>query len=143
MQDFSDTNKDKTTIIEKLKNAPTFKEILIIIQEVYPNWIIGTLENFSKDYPTLNSNWNKICEDFKVKPAKILLVEEVNFDEDYKLIRVFSDLLTRMGFNIKHKNHLVSCPKCMSAIPTKICYELMKDNNFDIPEKWSSNCNNC
>ena len=50
-----------TQIIEKIKTIPNLREIIILLNEYYPNFIKIICDDYSDDYPTLQYNWKYIC----------------------------------------------------------------------------------
>ena len=48
-------------ILEKIKTLPMLGDVKVILEETFPNWIVGGTFSYSKDYPHLQKNWEKIC----------------------------------------------------------------------------------
>jgi hypothetical protein len=133
-------------IIDSLHEAPTLKEVNAIIKSVYPTWMISVLEKYSDDYPSLTSNWQKICSEIGVSPAKIIIVDFLPSEKnatDFILIASFSEILTRSGFSIRRKQEFVLCSKCSALTPKVSIRQKLKDAGEKVPETWSSNCSTC
>ena len=137
--DYSDP-KNKQDILDRLHNLPTLKEVKVLVDEIFPNWITGYFDRYSDDYPNLNKNWKHICDLSNSKPTKILIVEEINFTDNYTLIRTFCELLTRSGFSVRRKGEFIPCQICGEALPSKQLHELMLEKVPDIPIIWSQKC---
>ena len=132
-------------ILETLKETPTLEGVLQLIDKCFPNWIIAFLDRFCDDYPHLQDNWEKLCMmiDEEMKTTQILIVEDITFDDDHKLQKLFCELFTRTGFCVKRKVEFIPCPICNKAIPTEWYYDIIKTGKFEIPDVYSDKCSNC
>lgn len=131
-------------ILNSVKNAESHDEVMKIINDVYPNWIINSLPSYSPDYPHFTKNWKTVCEKIKCEPLNVIIVDElVMNNKDYSLIQQFADLLTLFGHSIKPRREFISCKFCSSAIPIKELYEKCKNAKLQVPESWSMKCKNC
>lgn len=131
-------------IITKLKLLPTMKEVKKLIEEVYPNWFITILPQYSNDYKQLQTNWVNVANKIGVPICHIIIVDDMIFDDNHTLIRTFAELLTRAGFSVRRKEEFFPCQVCGNAIPSKQMYEIYsKTQELTIPETWSSKCKEC
>jgi hypothetical protein len=133
-------------IIEKVYKSPTLGHIIQIINSTYPTWIAGTIDCYSDDYPELSDNWKNVCEKASTNMTKIILVEALFFEEihtDYKLLKLFAELLTRTGFCIRRKDEFFPCRICNKALPEDFMYNILKQSGKKVPLKWSSTCSTC
>ena len=138
--------KDPTNV-EQIKThintIETLGEVKDYIQNIFPNWIITVIEDYSDDYPHLKINWQKVCDKIKCKKTCILIVEELSYEPDYSLTLFLAELFTRSGFAVRRKSEFFPCEKCNKAIPAKYIWEIMKNGKFNIPEKYSNKCTSC
>jgi hypothetical protein len=131
-------------IIDKIKNLPTLGDIKPLVDEYFPDWIVGIIDSYSEDYPMLEKNWRHVCKQLNVTPVKIIIVDcNIILDDTHKLVSLFSEILTKSGFCVRSKNHLFPCKKCGKALPQPEFYDLLKPNHSNIPTKWSIICENC
>lgn len=130
-------------ILEKLKNLPTILDIKLYIDELYPEWCITFMENYSSDYPHLIKNWEHLCSQLKVKPTQIMIVDKISFDDSHSIISHIAECYTKLGFCVRTKNDYFPCSICNKAIPTYKIWKLFKDKNLPVPKEWSMNCTNC
>jgi hypothetical protein len=130
-------------IMEKLKSAHTIGAVKNLVEDVFPGWFITVLRGFSNDYPHLTKNWETVCKSMNVGMAQIMIVDDYFEDEAHSLVRHFSECFTRAGFAVRRKAEFIPCEKCMSAIPSEGMYNLMKEKDFNVPEKWSNKCVAC
>ena len=117
----------------------TIEDIFNVIKEKYPNWIIDVLDSYSTDYPELQANWNILCDIFKAKPQKILLVSAFEADDHFS----FAEVLTQVGFVVRTIHEFHACDMCKSAIPNKHIYEKMKELKKNVPSNYQINCSIC
>jgi len=130
-------------IKEEIKNTPTLGDLKIILDKTFPDWVQGFINDYSDDYPNLKQHWMNICFENKVTPKQIMIVDFVSFEDNYSLIRIFSEILTLSGFCVRSKNELFSCKNCGKAIPQSHVYNLLKEGGQDIPDLWRTTCSNC
>ena len=141
-------------IVDIIPTLRTMKEVFELINNTFPTWIVTTAEEFSKDYPNLDNNWEFICLEKKTRKAKILIFKKISVDigkdtlfsidtDKHILTRIFSDLLTCCGFVVRDINDLKLCEYCKKAIPTEGVYNVMKAMDVVIPPEYSPNCSTC
>lgn len=131
-------------IFDKLKECKTHDEIHKLIDETLPGWLVDSIEDYSDDYEILRTNWYKICENLKISPKKIILVEFIGFDpKKYLLLQILCERMTREGYLIRQCNELIKCKVCNKAIPNFELYTMIKQKGYKIPKKWSSICMEC
>ena len=132
-------------IIEELKRSKTIENVVDLINRVYPTLILYYLRKYSEDYPHLQSNWENYCNEQKVRPAHIMIVNEFLVDETHKLIGVFAELFTICGFMVRTPKDIYPCDNCDCALPTLQKFIKMKNSktiklSIDL---WSSKCSKC
>lgn len=130
-------------ILNNLQNIPTLGEVKKLIDEVFPSWIITTMNIYCSDYPHLMTNWIQICRMSGVEPKQIIIVDDIVFDDSHTLIKAFSECFTRSGFVVRRKNEYISCEKCCSAVPTENMWNILKEKGFEVPTKWNKYCSIC
>ena len=130
-------------IMEEIKGCRNFKDIEILMHKKLPGWCLGFMDKFSDDYPEFTKNWHKTCEKVGIKPAQIMIVKKLDITKKNSAHTFFADCFTGAGFCVRRNIEFTSCPACSSAIPTKNLYNIIKENNVNIPRKWSSYCVNC
>ena len=151
--EITDYIKDKTA---KYKNPSNLDEILQeftqiktiggvkeLVDKVYPEWFVTTMNNFCPDYPHLQKNWQIVCSKIGIPRAQIIIVEETEDGTDYTLIRQFAECFTKAGFTIRRKMEFIPCEKCGNAVPTEQLYQHLKKNKFTVPEQWDKFCQKC
>jgi len=122
-----------------INELETIKDIFDLIQEKYPDWILEILDSYSNDYPELEKNWNILCDVFKAKPQKILLVSAFEADDHFS----FAELLTQVGFVVRTIHEFHACDICKSAIPNEHMYLKMKELKKNVPLLYQINCSTC
>ena len=136
--------KNFKEIEEQIFNLPNVGETFKLLESIYPNWIIGYLDDYSDDYEVLHNNWIEACSKTKASPTKIIIVEalfELDYDK-HKLIHRFAELFSMCGFLIRTKKQLVACKKCSKALLSKSYFNIAnKRYNFNF--EWSDKCQNC
>jgi hypothetical protein len=142
MSDFKDP-PNKQEILEKLTQLKTVQETHEFIEQYFPGWLIISLSEYSKDYPHLQNNWEKICELSKSQKQQIVLVSDIKFDNEHIATNVIAEFMTRNGYCVRRSAEFLSCKNCERAIPCKNIWQLMKEKNIPVPKKWSDSCSRC
>jgi hypothetical protein len=133
-------------IIEKLHTLDEQKDINELrkyIDIILPKWLLYATDNYSKDYPHLRFNWEHICKMMKTEPQKIVLVQEIIFDNDHKVVKEVCEIITKYGYVVRRINEFTLCKNCLLAIPCKDVWHLLKEKKMPVPEVWSDKCSNC
>ena len=143
MQDLFTDPSNIDEIKEQIKNCPTVKDVIEIINNVYPSWLVNIIDNYSDDYPHLTKNWDIICEKFQIQKQKIIVVENIMDDSDHKLVKFFADYFTSVGCIVRTKYDIISCTVCGYGIPNEEIYNKMKDLRMNVPRNWNVKCVNC
>lgn len=131
-------------IMDRLRLSSTLGQVKTLIDEVFPDWIVTTMNTYCSDYPHLTENWYKVCQMTNSKPTQIMIVEEIFEDNTiYSLISIFAECFTRAGFSVRRKREYIPCEKCNSAIPNYSLWQLFKDNGIKVPEVWDVKCSGC
>ena len=130
-------------IIEKIKGLPTIGDVKALINEVFPSWWILTSNEYSKDYPHLIQNWKSLCDSIGVKPFQILLVDDLLYDDNHTVIRMFAECLTSSGFIVRRNCDYLQCSICKSCIPSQEIWTIFNQKKLNIPLRWSEICGGC
>jgi hypothetical protein len=130
-------------ILEDIKNSPTIVDIKPILEKTFPNWIVGGMLGYSKDYSYLEKNWEEICKIVGTPKAQIVIVDKIPQGEEYTLIHIFTEILTKTGFCVRTTNDLFPCKKCGLALPQEEFYDKLITKNIIVPSRWSTICENC
>lgn len=131
-------------IMEKMKSLPTMREMNDLIEEVFPDWFVTFMIKYSPDYPTLTTNWKKICDIAKIQPTYVMIVEEILSDENHLLLNAFADCYTKAGFSVRRKREFIPCQKCNDiAVPSQNMWNVLKKHYIPIPTVWSNMCAEC
>lgn len=138
--------KNKEEILEKLKNCPTMKDVMDLINQTFPEWFVGVISKYSDDYPHLTENWQELCKERNVKPAQIVICQDFfQSEKGYSVLNAFIECLTIVGFSVRRNCEYFPCSKCHSAIPTKGVWMTFQDYKDDvvIPAEWKKTCSMC
>ena len=110
-------------------------------------WIKYILDGYASEYNALTENWKKACSFFNTTPKRIVLVESIPADlTDEKNKTIFSRIVSlgKEGNLVRRISEFQPCIRCnKKAIPTRACYQLLKQNNKPVPAKWQNYCENC
>lgn len=147
MTSLSDKYKDPPNIqeiMEKMKTLASMREINDLVETVFPDWVVTFMIGYSYDYPNLTTNWKKICDIAKTKPAQVMIVEEIVCDENHLLLNAFADCYTKAGFSVRRKREIIPCQKCNDiAVPSEAMWKVYQENYIPIPTVWSNKCAEC
>jgi hypothetical protein len=135
--------ENKEEIIRMLITLKTREETHEFIEKHFPGWLILSLAEYSKDYPHLQKNWEKICEMSGCKTQDIILVSDIKFDNEHIVTSVIAEFMTRNGFCIRRSEEFISCINCERAIPCKNLWYMLKEKGMSVPDKWSEQCSSC
>lgn len=131
-------------IMEKMKHLPTMREMNDLVEEIFPDWVITFMVKYSSDYPTLTTNWKKICNISKTQQAQVMIVEEILSDDTHLLLNAFADCYTKAGFSVRRKREIIPCQKCNDiAVPSESMWKVYKEHYIPIPTVWSDKCAEC
>jgi hypothetical protein len=143
-------NENLETILEELKNCQMVEDIMNLVNKYYPSWIVYVLDKFSDDYPHLTYNWEHIVKLNNVKKAKIIIVDELNFGDNYKMMNTVCEILTKSGFLVRDKKDFIKCSVCNSVLVSSSIYDILykintndKARKIQIPETWNNKCSTC
>jgi hypothetical protein len=139
---FRDT-PERENIIDKLKTSASETTSEQIINVYYPDWLKLSTQKYSNDYPHLQKNWQVLCNQFHTTPKRIVLVEEIHFENDHKILQQVCDFLTQTGYCVRRQEEFVFCSVCGGAIPCVEIYNLLKEKKFPVPQKWRDMCIDC
>lgn len=135
--------KNRDDIISRFEKLSDKKEIQEFIEEIFPGWLQVAVDRYSYDYDYLQRNWRKICQMTNTTPKKIVLVSDIHFDEDHKLLQEFCEVMTKHGYCVRRAAEFKICEKCYSAIPDEDVWKLMRGNGMPVPRRWSNRCRDC
>jgi hypothetical protein len=130
-------------IIEKIKTLPTLGDIKNLADEIFPGWIVRTVDSYSTDYQWLTENWKHTCSKIGVERKQIMLVDFINFEDQYSVLQMFSETFTRSGFNVRSSHEYMLCSKCDSVIPNQYLMNIFMEKGFLVPKEWSPICSVC
>jgi hypothetical protein len=131
-------------IMNEIKNAETHDQVVNIITNVFPGWILGCPKKYSKDYQHFQHNWEFVCKQSNCNTLCIIIVDKIIFnDPNYSLIRLFCELLTVFGHSVRRKEEFIECNECGCVIPTQIVYNQLVERKINVPPVWSVKCKNC
>lgn len=132
-------------IVEDIKNAENHNQVVDIINKTFPGWILGWPERYSKDYPHFQNNWEFVCNKSGCKPLRVVIVDYIIFkNPNYKLLHMFSELLTLFGHSVRRKEEFIGCKICGNAIPSQQVYnQLVERKVTSIPRCWMIKCRTC
>jgi hypothetical protein len=130
-------------IMKEIVSSKTVQHVNNVIKEIYPEFILHKIDEYSKDYPHFDVNWRGLCLALKVKKAYILIVDEFSEDDEHILIKTFCEIMTQAGFIIRKKGEFFPCSTCGHALPTEDIDEKLKELNIKVPEKWDTKCTYC
>jgi len=143
LQPFQDP-KNVADIIEKVKNCDTHDDIITLINNTFPNWILGWPKRYSVDYPHLKNNWEFTCKKSGCSTLSVIIVDTIVFkDPKYTLVRLFSELLTVFGHSVRRKDEFIGCKICGDAIPCKSVYNQFVQRKITTPNCWMVKCAGC
>lgn len=141
---------NKRDVIERIHNLNDEKDdekddekIQEFISSILPNWLVYSTDNYSDDYPHLRSNWNQICKMTKTSPKKIVLVQDIVFDENHEVVKEMCEFMTKRGYVVRRAGEFIVCRTCMKAIPCIEVWHLLKEKGLNVPSEWSDKCRRC
>jgi hypothetical protein len=131
-------------IIEKIKTLETHDEVVNLINEIVPGWILGWPKRYSKDYSHFQNNWEFVCKKSQSKTLSVVIVDLITFNDlNHNLIQLFCDLLTLFGHSVRRKEEFIGCKFCGDAIPTQTVYNQLVDRKINVPACWMVKCQGC
>ncbi len=139
---FCDTT-ERQAILQEIEGKQNPDDVEALINYFYPNWLILSLDKYSNDYPHLQRNWEIMCQTMRVVPRKIILVDDIKFDNDHKIINQVAEYMTKNGYVVRRLGEFIVCPTCNGAIPTRSIWSLLKEKKFPVPDIWGNKCQRC
>ena len=125
MEKYEDTQSREIAVVQ-IYEAKTIGDIMIIIKEAFPTWIIGFADRYSDNFNMLNENWESICKMCKVSKKKVMIVNPIDILSDKQTcIRRVSEILTRIGYSVRTIKEMYICNKCSLAVPCNQLEELI------------------
>jgi hypothetical protein len=135
--------ENKEDIMKEIIKSPTIKEVVELINGIFPGFLRYTLPSYSKDYPHYDINWQAMCMTMKTKKAAVILVDDFPEDESHILAKTFCEIFTQAGFMVRKYTEFLPCIECGAAIPTEESYEKLKELKISVPTKWYKKCSTC
>jgi len=131
-------------IMEELKKCPTVNDVVNLLDKTFPEIIVIYLENFCSLYPHLSNNWSIMCEKLKTPRTEIMIVKDLFFDDDHKLLGHFMNCLTMSGFMVRSMKDFVPCVVCKKiAVPGPHIHQTMKEKGVPVPNESKPVCGCC
>lgn len=128
-------------IIKKLDTITDREEFQKYVEEILPNWLIYSIDEYCPDYPYLQQNWLHICRLNNVNPQKIVLVDDIIFDDNHTVLQHCCELLTQRGYVVRRLREYIVCHICEKAIPSREMWNMLTNNKaLHIPKTWSETC---
>jgi hypothetical protein len=135
---------NKEEIITRVKNCETHDEVITLINEIFPGWILGWPKRYSTDFPHFQNNWEYICKKSKCNPLSIIIVDIILFDDPkYTLVKLFSELLSVFGHSVRRKEEFIECKICGDALPTQNIFVQLVDRKVTQLDHWMLKCRKC
>jgi len=109
---------NKEEIYSKIQNVTNASEIYSLVMEVFPDWILEECKDYEPVYSSFSDNWTKVSGKFFQKTRKILIVQHVVFEDpnnEYSILKMFCEILTRTGFCVRRKEEFKRCDTCEMA----------------------------
>ena len=111
------------------------------------SWVQHILEDYPTEYSFLKENWSKACTVFKTTPKKIFLVKVIPTTLDSEENRQIFGRITQLGKEghlVRRVTEFQPCSVCKrKAIPTRRCYNVLKQIGKDVPKNWNGFCKSC
>lgn len=134
-------------ILQTINRLDNIRDIIVYVESIYPDWIVGYMPCYSDNYSHFNRNWQLICDKIGCQQTDIMIVEENFIDGDSsnnRVIRYLSELFTRAGFSVRKKREFIPCSVCGKALPSMILWNLLREKAPHLSgEKWSDKCDGC
>ncbi len=143
MEKFSKTKEETDEALAAIKQCPTLGEVDRLVRELLPGWIIEYLVDYSIDYPHLRDNFRKSLDLMNASKGMIMIVDFIGFSDEYKLTQEVSELYTTIGFIVRSRDELETCPKCNLAIPGEAQWKQMLEVGLPVPKVYSTQCVEC
>lgn len=119
-------NYDREVAVSKMYESKTIGDIMTVINEAFPSWIIGVTDRYSDNFNILNENWEAICKMCNSTRKKVIIVNYIDILSDKQTcIRRISEILTRIGYSVRTNKDFYICNKCSLAIPCKQLEDLI------------------
>jgi len=142
MTDFSDP-ENVNQLISQFATLESKEEIQKFIDENLPGWLVASTDAYSSDYPHLQQNWRLVCRMNNVRPQKIVVVERIDFGDNYRLVQSIAETMTKRGYVVRRKVEFTGCEVCRKAIPVIEVWSLLKEKGMPVPRVWSASCSGC
>jgi hypothetical protein len=131
-------------IVEKLKECENHDQVVNLINETFPGWILGWPKRYGVDFPSFQNNWEYVCKKSGTRTLSVIIVDTIVFnDTKYKLLKMFCEILTLFGHSVRRKGEFIGCKMCGDAIPSESVFlELVERKNTTLP-CWMIKCREC
>ena len=131
-------------IINKVKECSTHDEVVKLINETFPGWVLGCSKRYSLDYQHFQNNWEFVCKKSGCKTLSIIIVDKIIFNNPkYTLIKLFCELLTVFGHSVRRKEEFFGCKICGDAIPSEEVFNQLVERKITNLDCWMVKCRGC
>lgn len=131
-------------IVEKVKNCQMHDDVVKLITETFPGWILGCPKRYSVDFPHFQYNWEYVCKKSGCKPLNVVIVDKIVFDDPkYSLINLFCELLTVFGHSVRRKEEFIGCKMCGDALPSQEIFSQLVERKATNLQCWMIKCRGC
>lgn len=138
--------EDTPKLSEHAKRLLTCKnigEIIELCKEIYPMFIKSYAKGYCIDYPQFDLNWRAVCASLKTRKVDIMLVDNFEEDDSHVLPKMFCEIFTQAGFNVRPFSDYIKCNVCACLIPTEHFYNNIKSKGASVPANWNNKCSTC
>ena len=77
-------------IIENIKKAEKHNEVVNIINNTFPNWILGWPKRYCTDYPHFQNNWKHVCKKTGSNTLSVIIVDFIIFNNPLLIVHYLS-----------------------------------------------------
>jgi hypothetical protein len=131
-------------IVEKIKECENHDQVVDLINETFPGWILGWPKRYSVDFPHFQNNWEYVCKKSGTKTLSIIIVDTIVFnDPKYKLVKMFCEILTLFGHSVRRKEEFIGCKVCGDVIPSQMVFQQLVERKVTTLDCWMVKCRGC
>ena len=114
-------------------------EILAVVNNVIPDWLISQSKKYDKELSKFDENWKKVCKMIGCQKDSIFIVEfspATPNDPDRKKILELCDHLTKHGNVVRDYRDFELCSECQ-------CVKLTIAASEKLKREYSEKCKVC
>lgn len=131
-------------IMGKIKECETHDQVVDLINETFPGWIIGWPKRYSVDFPHFQNNWEFVCNKAETRTLSVIIVDTIIFnDPKYTLVKMFCEILTLFGHSVRRKEEFIGCKMCGDAIPSQSVFLQLVERKVTTLDCWMIKCRGC